>query len=114
MRIGQERLGPIRCPFDRHAGTLRSPETDDLLRIDIDLRAEATADIGRDHPELVFRSDIIKRAHHQPRHMRVLAGGVAGIVVVADVIDAKCGPRLHRIGREPVVMNRDLGDMRSR
>ena len=82
MGVGHEGLGAVGGPFHRHPRFLRRPETDDLFRIDIDLRAEAATDIGGDNPQLVFRRHIIEGAHDKAGDMRVLAGGVAGVVVL--------------------------------
>ncbi len=111
MRVRQEGFGAIGIPFHRHAGLLGRPETDDLFRIDVDLRSEAAADVRRDHPQLVLRRDVVEGAHHQPRDMRVLAGRVAGVVILRGVVDTERSARLHRIGRQAVVVNLDLGDV---
>ena len=112
MRVGQEALGAVGDPFHRHAGLLRGPQADDLFRIDVDLRAEAAADIGRDDAQLVFRRDIVEGAHHQPREMRVLRGRPAGVVVLRLVVMAERGARLHRVRHQPVVDDVELDDMR--
>ena len=54
VRVGQERFRAVAGPFHRPADLLRRPEADHLLGIDEDLRAEAAADVGRDHAQLVL------------------------------------------------------------
>src|SRR2546429_2003086 len=50
----------------------RSPQADDLLRIDENLRAEAATHVGRDHSQLVLGRETDESGHHQARDMRVL------------------------------------------
>ena len=101
-----------RRPLDRHARALRGPEADDLFGVDVDLGAEAAADIGRDDPQLVLGRDVVERAHHQPRDMRVLRRRPAGVVVLGRVVVAERGARLHRVRHQAVVVDVDLGDVR--
>jgi hypothetical protein len=111
MGVGHERLRPFGGPLDRAFGLHRRPKAGDLFGIDVDFRAEAAADIGRDHAQLVFGGDVVERRQHQTGDMRVLAGGVKGIVILGRVIGGDRRARLHRIGRQPVVGQRHGGDM---
>jgi hypothetical protein len=111
MGVGQKRFGAVRIPLDRDTGALGGPQADDLFGIDVDLRAEAAADIGRDHPQLVLRRYIVERAEHQPRDMRVLRGGPERVVILALVIDTERSTRLHRVGNQAVVDDIHFGDM---
>ncbi len=112
MRVGEEALGAVGDPFHRHAGLLGGPQADDLFRVDVDLRAEAAADIRRDDAQLVFRRDIVEGAHHQPRDMRVLRRRPAGVVVLGLVVVAERCARLHGVRHQPVVQDVELDDMR--
>ena len=103
MGVGHEALGPLGGPLDRPSELHRGVGAGHLLGIDVDLRAEAAADIRGDHAQLVLRRQGDEGRHHQPRHMRVLAGGVQGVLVHARVVVAQGGPRLHRVGGQPVV-----------
>ena len=47
-----------------------------LLGVEEDLRAEAAADVGRDHAHLVLRQAEHERAHQQPLDVRVLVRDV--------------------------------------
>ena len=111
MGIGQEGFGAVGDPLDRHAGLLGGPQADDFFRIDVDLRAEAAADIRRDDAQLVFRRDIVEGAHHQTGDMRVLRGRPAGVVIFRLVIDAERRARLHRVWHQPVVDDVELRHM---
>ena len=73
VRVREERLRPIRSPFDRPVDLLRRPRADRLLSIDKDFRAEAAPDIGRDDAKLMFRRKADKGRENEPRDMRVLA-----------------------------------------
>ena len=65
-----------RRPLHRTADLLGRPEAHGLLGIDEDLRAEAAADVGRDHAQLVLGRDADEGRQHEPRDVRVLARGV--------------------------------------
>ena len=96
MRVGEERLGPIRRPFDRPVDLLRRPGADRLLGVNEDLRAEAAADVGRDDAQLVFRRKADERREHEPRDMRVLARRIKRDRVRSRIVVADGGARLHR------------------
>ena len=112
MRVAEERLGAIGGPFHRAADLLGRPDADCLLGIDEDLGAEAAPDVGRDHAQLVFGRDADEGGEHQPRHMRVLAGGVEREAVGARIIIADRGARLHGVRHQPVVDDVELGHVR--
>ena len=76
MGVRQERLAAIHRPFDRPSDLLRRPGDGRLLGIMRDLRAEAAADIGRDHSQLLLGSAEHEGAHQQSYDMRNLAGCV--------------------------------------
>ena len=98
-------------PFHRAAHLLGGPHAHRLLGVDEDLGAEAAADVRGDHPQLVLGGDADEGGEHQPRHMRVLAGGVEGVVLAALVVVAHRRARLHRIGNQAVVDEVERGDM---
>ena len=110
--VGQERLGPVRCPLDDAAGLLRRPEADDLLGIGEDLRAEAAADVGGDDPELVLRRDIDEGGEHDPKEMRVLGGVPERQMFVAGIVLGDHGTRLHGARHRAVVDDIEPGDVR--
>ncbi len=97
MRVGEERLGAIGHPFHRPPDLLGGPQAHDLLGIDEDLRAEAAADVGRDHPQLVLGRDADEGRDDEPRHVRVLRRVPQREAVVAGVVVADRRARLHRV-----------------
>ena len=109
--VGDEAFRTLRRPLDRTVDLRRGPGDDRFLGVVIDLRAEAAAHIRSDDPQLVLRDREHERAHQQPDHMGVLAGGVERVAVVRGVVFTDCGPRFHRVRDQPVVDDIDLGDM---
>ena len=90
---------------------LRGPQAHRLLGIDEDLGAEAAADVGRDHAQLVLGREADEGRQHQPGHVRVLAGGVEREALLAGVVVADGRARLDGVGDQPVVDEIDLGDV---
>ena len=112
VRVGQERLAAVGGPLDRPADPLARPDQGDVLGVQEDLRAEAAADVGRDHPHLRFRQAEHEGAHQQPLDVRVLVGDVERVARVVLVVDGVGGARLHRVRDQPVVDDVELGDVR--
>ncbi len=112
MGVGQEGLRPVGGPFHRAARLHRGPEAGDLLGVDVDLRAEAPAHVGRHHAQLVLGGDVVEGREHQPGDMRVLAGGVERVVILRLVVDRDGRARLHRVGAQAIVDDVELGDVR--
>ena len=103
MRVGDEGFRTVRGPFHRTRDLLRGPQAHDLFRIDEDLRAEAAADIRRDHPQLVLGRNPDKGRDHQPRHMRILAGGPEREMLPARIVFGDRRARLDRIRHQAIV-----------
>ena len=112
MRVGQERFGALRRPFDRPVDLLRRPGADRLFVVDEDLRAEAAADVGRDDAQLVLGRDALKRRQDDPRDMGILARRVERHDVGSRIIVAERRARLHRVRNRAIVDEVDLGHMR--
>ena len=112
MRVGQERLAALGCPLDRPVDALGCPHHRGLFRIQIDLRAEAAADVGRDDPHLGLRQSQHERGHQQPLDVRVLAGHVERITIIGTAVARDSGARFDRIRDEPVVDDVELGYVR--
>ena len=55
LEVGQERLGTVAGPSDRPADHARRPQDGKLLGIDHGARAEAAADVLRDHADALGR-----------------------------------------------------------
>src|SRR5690606_12239992 len=90
-------------PLHRAAQLHRRPGDHALLRVDEDLRAEATADVGGDDPELVHGDAQHERAHDEAVYVRVLRGDVQGQLISAPVVAGDRGAWLDRSGNESVV-----------
>jgi hypothetical protein len=101
--VGEKRLAAVGDPFDRPADFLRRPQAHHFFRVDEDFRAEAAADIGRDHPQLVLRRHADKSRDDQPRHVRILGGVPQGEAVAATIVFADRGARLHGVRHQAVV-----------
>ena len=92
-----------RGPLDRAADRLGGEGDEGLLGVVEDLRAEAAADVRGDDPQLVLGDAEHEGAHQQPDDVRVLRGGPERVLVVAGVVLADRGPRLHGVRHQPVV-----------
>jgi hypothetical protein len=109
--VRHETLGALRGPLDRPPDLLRGQQADALLGVDVNFRAEAAADVRRDHVQLVLRGDADECRDDQPRQVRVLAGGVQGERLVAAIVLADGRARLDRVRHEAIVDQIDLGDV---
>ncbi len=109
--VGHEGLRSLGGPFHRPLEFPRRPGADGLLGVDEDLRAEAAADVGRHHPELVLGRELNECGNHQPGHVGILTGGVKRDLVAAGVVVADGGPRFDSVGDQPVVDQLQLGDV---
>jgi hypothetical protein len=78
----------------------------------VDLRSEAAADVGRHHPQPALGDAEHEGAHQQADDVRVLRGGVERVLVVAGVVLADRGARLHRVRHQPVVDDVERRDVR--
>ena len=100
-----------RRPLHRPAHLARRPQADDLFRIDENLRAEAAADVGRDHAQFVLRRHADEGGDDQPRDVRVLRGIPEREIVGAGVVFGERRARLDRIRHQAVVDDVELGDV---
>src|SRR5947209_11293030 len=103
MRIAEESFGAIAVPFHRTPDLARRPDADRLFRIDVNLRAETAANVGRDDAELMFRRKTDESRENEPRDMRVLTRRVKDERIRAFLVFADGGARLHGIRYEAVV-----------
>ena len=67
VRVGEKRLRAVGDPFHRPADALRRPKRHDFFGIDENLRAEAAADIRRDHAQLVLGRHADEGGDDEPR-----------------------------------------------
>ncbi len=112
MRIREEGFAALRRPLDRLADVLAGPDQSHVFGIEKDLRAEAAADVGRDHAHLRFRQAQHEGAHQQALDVRVLVGDVERVALVRLVVAGVGGTWLHRVRDQPVVDELELGDVR--
>ena len=102
LMVRQKRLRPRGDPFHRPPGPPRGPQDQRVLRIGEILGAETAADIRRDEPHL-RRFDPQRARGHVAIAVQVLAGQMQR---VAAVVQPDGPARLHRIGHDPVVVQR--------
>ena len=102
MRGGDERLGAILDPLDRHAELLRDDRGDVLLAVDVDLGAEAAADFGRDGAHLVL-AQAVHRRDHRPQDVRVLRRRPDRHRALARLVVGDDAARLHRVRHQALV-----------
>ena len=112
VRVGHERLGALGGPLHRPVHLLRRPGDDDVLGVEVDLRAEAAADVGRDDAHLVLGQAEHEGGHQQPLDVRVLARDVERVAVVGAAVARVRRARLDRVRDQPVVDELERRDVR--
>ena len=108
----EEALAALGRPLDRAVDALRRPHHRRLFGVEVDLRAEAAADVGRDHAHLVLGQAEHERRHQQPLDVRVLVRDVERVAVVGAAVRRDRGARLDRVRDQPVVDDVELRDVR--
>ncbi len=83
-----------------------------VLRIEVDLRAEAAADVGRDHAHLVLRQPQHEGSHQQPLNVGVLARDIERVARLGARVRRVGRARLDRVRYQAVVGEIELGDVR--
>ena len=111
MRVGEEGLGAVAGPLHRTADLLGGPQRHHLLGVDEDFRAEAAADVGRHHPQLVLLRDVVERRQHEAGDMRILRGRVEREMLFRLVIFGDRRARLHRVRNQAVVGDVERDDI---
>ena len=111
VRVRHERLAAIGSPLHRPVDLLGSPGDDHVLGVQIDLRAEAAADVRRDHAHLVLGQAEHEGRHQQALDVRILIRDVQRVAVVGAVVARYRRARLDRIGHQAVVHELELGDV---
>ena len=112
VRVRQKRFAAFGGPFDRPSHTLRRPHHCGFFGIQIDLRAETAADVGRDDANLVFWKAEHECRHQQALDVRILIRDVERVAVVGTLIRCDGGARLDRVRHEPIVDDVELRDVR--
>ena len=95
-----QRLAAGLGPLDRLAEPPGHQQGDDLLRRDLQLAAEAAADVRGDHAQLVL-GDAGGHRQHDPQDVRHLGGGPHRVVVALRLDDDR--PRLHERRDQPLL-----------
>ena len=111
VRIGEERLRAVGDPFHRPADALRRPQRHDFFGIDENLGAEAAADVGRDHAQLVLGRHADEGGDDKARHVRVLRRVPQREGAGAGIVFADRGARLDGVRHQPIVDDVELGDV---
>ena len=112
VRVRDERFRALGRPLDRTADFLRRPRQRDVFRIQEDLRAEAAADVRRDHAQFRFRQRQHERGHQQALDVRILIRDVERVAVVLHGIARVDRARFDRVRDQAVVDDVERGDVR--
>ena len=107
---GEKMLAPVLDPFDRASQQQARRRQRDLLRIHHELGAEAAADVGRDHAQLVL---VEPQQHHQEgAHLvRELRRRPQRQPVLVDVVDRKRAAAFDRMRAAAMLLEVDAGAM---
>ena len=108
----EERLAALGHPGDRAIDLLARPHHRRLFRIQIDLRAEPAADVGRDDAHFVLRQPEHEGRHEQSLDVGVLVGDMERVAVVGPAVRRRRGARLDRVRNQPVVDHVERRDVR--
>ena len=101
--VSRERvLRALLDPLDREAGPLRDDDPERLLRVDLELRAEPAADVGRDHTQLRLGHAGRKRKRHA-RDVRDLRRGEERHLTGGRERLGEHAARLHRVRDQPLL-----------
>ena len=111
MGVGQEGFAALGGPLDRPAHVFGGPDQRHVFGIQEDLRAETAADVGCDHPHLAFGQAEHEGAHQEALDVRILVGDVQRVTLVVFGVGGDRRTRLHRVGDQAVVDERQLGDV---
>ena len=104
------RLGAVLDPLDRRADELGRLRDRELLGVAVELRAEAAADVGRDHAAASTRGSPQISRDERAQEVRDLRRAVERQLVGRDAPVGEHGARLDRDRRQPLVVDR-LADL---
>ena len=110
--VGEKDLAAASDPFDRTTDPFRRPRDQDVLGIDEILRAEPAADIGRDKTQ-PGRLDPESAGRRVAGRVQALGRDMRGVAAARRIIRDDAA-RLHRVGDDAVVVEREVYDMRRR
>ena len=103
LGVGHEGFRAAGSPLDRAAQLLGREENDDFLGVLEDLAAKTSAHVGRDHAQLLLRNAQHEGRQQQAVDVRVLRGGVQGVLVAGRTVLRQAGARLDGVGDQAVV-----------
>ena len=95
-------LGALLRPLDRKPEPPCEHEAQGLLRVDVELRAEPTADVGGDDPELGLR-DPRRSGEGHPRDVRDLRRRPHRVLIRREHRLHEDAPRLDRVRDQPLL-----------
>ena len=110
LRVGEEAFGPARRPLERTAEAARRPREGGVFGIGLDLRAEATADVGR-HTAHALGGDAQDAREVDGQRMDALQRRVKRVALSGGVPLGEGRARLHEAGDEAVVEEREARDV---
>jgi hypothetical protein len=109
VRRRREVLASGLRPLDRFAELHRDPGNQDLLAIDVELRAEAAADLGRDHAHAAL-GQLQHLGELRAEQMRDLRARPDRQLLRGRVPLRDDGARLHRERDHPLLLDPELDD----
>ena len=110
LGVAEEAFGPARRPLDRTADAARRPREGGVLGIGLDLRAEATADVGR-HAAHALGGDAEDAREVEGQRMHALQRRVKRVALGGSVPLGERRARLQEAGDETVVEEREARDV---
>ena len=111
MILGEEEFAALGLPTHRPREFPRRIENQCFFRIRRDPRAEAAAHIGNQNSKAVLRDVQHFAREHAPHQMRRLATGMQCQLIALVIVNSDRNARLHRVGHDPVVDEREAHDM---
>ncbi len=109
--VGDETFRTLAGPLHRPVEFSSRPQTDHLFRINKDLGAETTADVGGDDAQFVLGRHADEGGDDQAGNMRVLRRVPERQVAACGIVFGQSRPRLHGIRHQPVVDEFELCDV---
>ena len=110
LGVAEEAFGPARRPLERPAQAARRPREGGIFGIGLDLRAEATTDVGRHAPHAVDR-DAEDAREVEGQRMHALKRRVKRVALCDGVPLGEGRARLQEAGDEAVVEERETRDV---
>ena len=110
LRVTHEMVGAIGGPFDGLFQFFRGDRNQRVFAVRKQFGAEAAADVGTDHPHLFQRHLQHHAADDLAQAMAALAADRQRQVILLGVVFGDRGARLHEVGDDARIDDRDFGD----